>query len=141
MSRKSERITTMKRAVLVCLMVTGCSAGSTTNPDLTPLPTTGIQTISDTLAPLSTDETLGSVKAYLDEIRTLTPEQSAKSDEELVRLGAMWCEQMDAGATRTEILKFAEDETSNDEDLFVWIVSAQKASSLMCPEHEYRWNP
>ena len=131
----------MKRTILVSVCLAGCSVTSTEQPPLTPLPTTGLQVTDTSAAPMSDEERYSSVFGYLQDVRSLSPETSAESDEELVRLGVMWCDMMNNGATQSDIVAYAEDRAKNDDEVFLWVVSASKASEYICPEHEYRWNP
>lgn len=136
MSRKSERTTTMKRAILFCFILAGCSAGTATSPSLTPLPTTGL--------PVNTkqeQQPFVNVVNYIKSVRSDQSVSTALSDEELVELATTWCDFMERGMNRTNLTSWIEEMASNQDEVEVWLVSAKSSATYICSEQEYKWNP
>lgn len=121
-------------------LLVGCASGADGSPDLTPLPTTGIQATTTTVTTRSTDPFVD-IMNYIDVVRENSPIAPYPSDEELVEMSTTWCDFMERGMNRTNITSWIGEMASNQDEMDTWLASAQASATYICPEQEYKWNP
>lgn len=110
-------------------------------PDLTPLPTTGLTAPNTVVVTKPKPNALESIGEYIIVTRSNIPVDVVISDEELVELGAKWCEYMQNGMNKSDLVKMIEGTASTKNEAYTWLASAEASATYMCSDQEYRWNP
>ena len=135
-------------SLLSLFFFTGCAVTSSTDqPDLTPLPTTGISTITTpSTIPYITNQEYSEImqnlkdKDYINEVENWYGNQYIPmTTQTLIDFGHLWCEALQAGMTPFDVQSRI-DEGSNDQseaNLHEAIVKA--AVFHYCPEQQYKW--
>jgi len=153
MSRMNKRIVT--KVAALCALV-GCSGSAETSESLAPLPTTGLDTTArstvvvtpvpstsiafdgfeprDATIPLSLQE-----RDYLEWVRERA--EVPYPNEEIISWSATWCDFMGRGMMRSNVTAWIQEMSSNNEEAWAWLVSANASAIYICPNQEYKWNP
>ena len=146
------------KKIIFLLALTACSASDYSQPDLTPLPTTGVQTQDtakntvvinavttypstlsfpepmDPTVPLTPAE-----KDYLKDVRSRV--NTSASNEEIIAWSYTWCDFMTRGMGRINITSWIQEIASTNEEAWAWLVSAEASTRFFCKDQAYKWNP
>jgi hypothetical protein len=145
------------KKIIFLLALTACSTPEYSQPDLVPLPTTGIQidnTAKNTVVinavttypPISFPEPMDPTvpltpteKDYLTDVRSRVT--TSASNEEVIAWSRTWCDFMTRGMGRMNITSWIQEISSTDEEAWAWLVSAEASTRFFCKDQAYKWNP
>lgn len=129
------------------LTVASCSVTSTeSQPQLTPLPTTGISNPSSTTIPYITQQELDDImsnlkdKDYIVEVEHwYGSDYIPMSNETLIDFGHLWCEVLEAGMTPFDVQSRINEGAIDEQDALLHESIVKAAVFHYCPDQQYKW--
>jgi hypothetical protein len=119
------------------LFIVACGVEEGTQPDLPPLPTTGLPMIS--LAPVEIPEP--DTTAYFTFIFERIEVPPTVTWDTLLGFSVTWCDFLERGMGRMNLESWIAEIASEQGEYELWMVSAEASARHICPQQYYKWNP
>jgi len=127
-----------------CIFTASCGANKSTDETMPPL-TTDLDRASDQIVvitqPIITSPWTHRNEAYLDYVWQNADVPISVLDFNLMSYAEIWCDFMRRGMSKTNLLNWINEMATDQEEIDLWLVTAEASSIFVCSDQGYKWNP